>query len=149
MLRKTMLTLCVALTLSQTVLARNKTIVLKLNYPNIVTDGQAAPIDDNGTAPLLINGRTYVPVRAVTEATEGEVSWDAPTKTATLTKDGKELKLKVGSNTAYVDGNVAAIDAAPVIRNDRMLLPIRFISESFGYRVDWNKYSKTITITKA
>lgn len=41
--------------------------------------------------------------------------------------------------TVKVDGKVIDFpDQAPVIQNDRTLVPVRFIAESLGYDVEWN-----------
>lgn len=58
--------------------------------------------------------------------------------------------LYIGSNDAYknnvktrVDENV---DVCPVSENGRTLVPVRFISESLGAKVDWDKKTSTVII---
>lgn len=46
-----------------------------------------------------------------------------------------------------VDGKKVKTDAACFIEKDRTLVPIRFISEALGSKVDWDKDSKKVTIT--
>lgn len=46
-----------------------------------------------------------------------------------------------------VDGKKVETDAACFIEKDRTLVPIRFISEALGSKVDWDKDSKKVTIT--
>lgn len=38
--------------------------------------------------------------------------------------------------------------SAPMIKDSRTFVPIRFISEQLGYKVDWDGETKTVTITK-
>lgn len=51
---------------------------------------------------------------------------------------GKTIKLQIGSRIVNVDNEAVIYDAAPVIRNDRTLVPIRIITEALGGKVDWN-----------
>ncbi|MBQ7660780.1 MAG: copper amine oxidase N-terminal domain-containing protein, partial [Clostridia bacterium] len=54
-----------------------------------------------------------------------------------------EVKLTIGSNTAYVNGQTQLLDAAPVIDNGRTLMPLRFIAEAMGATVDWDPATST------
>lgn len=47
------------------------------------------------------------------------------------------IVLEIGSTTALVDGREVELDAAPRIENGRTLVPIRFVAEALGHRVDW------------
>lgn len=53
-----------------------------------------------------------------------------------------------GDVKLWIDGNYIKSDVAPVIENDRTLVPLRVISENLGYNVDWNPETKEVTITK-
>ena len=57
------------------------------------------------------------------------------------------VKMQIDSKNLSVNGVIYEKDAAPVIRNDRTLVPIRFITESLGGKVDWNGITKTVTLT--
>ena len=48
----------------------------------------------------------------------------------------------------WIDGDYVISDVAPVIENDRTLVPLRVISENLGYNVDWNPETREVTITK-
>lgn len=58
----------------------------------------------------------------------------------------KKIVLQVGSTSAIVGGNIVELDAPPFIENGTTLVPIRFISETFGATVEWNDALKVITI---
>ena len=60
---------------------------------------------------------------------------------------GKTIKLQIGSHIANVDNEAVIYDAAPVIRNDRTLVPIRIITEALGGKVDWNGATKEVTLS--
>ena len=128
--------------------ARETQIEFTINNAYMKVNGVSAEIDPGkGTAPVIRDGRTLLPIRAVVEAMGGEVEWKADTKTTVLKKDGNTVELTIGSNTAYLNGQGDKIDTAPVIINGRTMLPLRYVAESFGFKTDWDADTKSITIT--
>lgn len=125
-----------------------KTIVLKIGSSEMTVNGEKKPIDAEGTEPVIVNGRTLLPVRAVVEEIGGDVFWDRDSKEVILNCKTHEIILKIDSTAAYLNGEPAVLDVAPVILNGRTMLPIRFIAQGFGLDVDWNGEKKEITITK-
>ncbi|MFO7173594.1 MAG: copper amine oxidase N-terminal domain-containing protein [Bacillota bacterium] len=82
--------------------------------------------------------RTMIPIRFVSEAMGMEVKWDAATQTVTVRRDGLTVQLQVGNTTAQVNGQAIPVDAPPiVVPPGRVMVPLRFISEAFGAKVDW------------
>lgn len=57
------------------------------------------------------------------------------------------VTMQIGSKILFVNSVAAEKDAAPVIRNDRTLVPIRFITESLGGAAAWNGAAKEVTLT--
>lgn len=114
--------------------------------------------------PIIRDGRTLVPMRAIFEAIGAEVTWDDTTQEITATKKNIELKgtfpnefirginvtfsISIGSTIAYVNNEASlSLDVAPIIADTgRTLVPIRAVSETFGCDVDWNDKSKTVII---
>ena len=127
---------------------KNNTIVLKIGNPKMTVNGQEKPIDAEGTAPVIINGRTLLPVRAVVEEIGGDVSWNGNSKEVTLNYKTHEIILKIDSTAAYLNGEPAVLDVAPVVLNGRTMLPIRFIAQGFSLDVDWNDNTNEVTITQ-
>ncbi|MDO5397292.1 MAG: flavodoxin [bacterium] len=115
----------------------------------MTVNGTEKPIDAEGSTPVIINDRTLLPVRAVVEEMGGTVAWDGNTQTVTLNYNGDEIELVIDSETAALNGLEQTLDTAPTIINDRTLLPIRFIAESFKFDVDWTQETQTVTITKS
>ena len=129
-------------------LENNTKIVLQIANPNMVVNGSDKPIDENGTVPVILNDRTLLPVRAVVEEMGGTVAWNGETREVTLNCGENEIKLIIDSKNAYLNGEKIALDTAPTIINDRTMLPIRFIAESFHFEVKWEETTQTITIQK-
>ena len=126
----------------------NFTMTMQIGNPMMTVNGVEKEIDPgHGTVPVIINDRTLLPVRAVVEEIGGEVGWSEETQEVTLTYRQTEILLTVGSITAYLNGEAQQLDTAPAIINDRTMLPIRFIVESFGFDVNWDEGSSTVIIT--
>ncbi|HIW58236.1 MAG TPA: NAD(P)H-dependent oxidoreductase [Firmicutes bacterium] len=126
------------------------TIVLQIDNPTMTVNGAETEIDPGrGTVPVIVNDRTLVPVRAIIEAMGGSVAWDEASQTASLAYNGDEIRLVIGSTTAYLNNEARELDVAPTTINDRTMLPIRFIAESFNFSVDWNETQNLITISNA
>jgi len=95
---------------------------------------------DNFPPYITADGRTMVPVRGVFEEMHAAVTWgwnEAKKIVVTAVHDGDEVVLTVGEPYAKVNGRVIALVAPPEIRNNRMCVPLRFLSEAFGGEVTW------------
>ncbi len=94
----------------------------------------------------LINGSSYVPLRAVTTILGAEMKWEASSKTAYMTKDNIEVILTADQTTAYRNGKAISLNTPAVLKNQTLMVPARFVSEAFGAEVHWNKQTKTVSI---
>ena len=124
-------------------------IILQIGNPTMTVNGEDMPIDEQGTVPVIVNDRTLLPVRAIVEKMGGTVEWNGETQEVTLNYGEDEIRLVIDSTTAYLNGEAQTLDVAPTVINDRTMLPIRFIAESFKFNVDWNGTEQKVTITKA
>ena len=93
------------------------------------------------------NNRTVVPIRFVSESFGCSVQWEAQTKKVTITRFEDTIILWIGKKEAVINGKKVQMDVAPVIEDNGTLVPIRFISQAFGAKVDWFHETKHITIT--
>lgn len=98
--------------------------------------------------PIIINGRTMLPMRAVFEEYGATLDWNDSSKTATATLGDKVVSVSIGGTTAYVNGTAKELDTPAVITNDRTLVPVRFISEALGFKVEWDGEKRVVIITK-
>lgn len=58
-----------------------------------------------------------------------------------------EIKMTIGDPNGYVNGEAKTLDAAPIIRHDRTMLPVRFVAENLGASVSWDGATSTATVT--
>lgn len=112
-------------------------IVLQVDNPTMVSNGNPVTKD---VAPIIVNNRTMVPIRHVTEMLGGAAYWDNDTRMVTLSLNGKVMNMTIGTT-------IPGYDVAPFILNDRTYVPIRYISETIGYNVQWVDATRQILIT--
>ncbi|MEN6348288.1 MAG: stalk domain-containing protein [Syntrophomonas sp.] len=127
------LTILFLLFLSGTVLAQ----------PSIILDNKPLTLD---VEPVIENGRTLVPLGAILKALDTEVTWDADTQTVHAQKGSKVVVLTIGDTTAYVDQKPVTLDVPGKIVNGRTMVPLGFVSTSFGAKVQYDSVSNTIFI---
>lgn len=111
--------------------------------PTVTLDGQQMSFT---TTPVIDNGTTLVPLRAIFEAMGATVNWDQSTQTATAIKNNTTVVLKIGSTTPTINGKVQNLQVPAKIINGSTLAPLRFVGEAFGGSVAWNQASQAITI---
>ena len=124
-------------------------LVLRVGSPTMKAGSSSVVLD---APPVIVEGRTLVPIRAVVESLAGTVAWDAASQTVSISLDGTELKLVIGKSSALVNGKSTPVDSTnpkvvPQILNSRTMLPLRFVAESLGADVQWEDSTQTITIT--
>jgi len=113
-------------------------IVLTLNNTTAVLNGNRMAIDTPAT---LVNNRTMVPLRFVAESLGVKVDWIAATRTVRMKLDGKELSL-------VVDQTIPGLDVPAKIINNRTMVPLRYVSESFGASVKWFPSTYRVEVVK-
>ncbi len=126
------------------VFPEKKLIVLFIGRTNAEINGIPVTLD---VPPRIMNGRTMVPLRFVGEAMGAEIEWEGTEQKITFTLFGKQIILRVGASTAMVNGEPVMLDASPTIIGGRTLVPVRFVSENLGAKVDWDGGQQRITIT--
>ena len=102
--------------------------------------------DINSVEPFLENNRTLVPLRAVFTELGFDVKWDDITNTATVTSGNRILKIRPNETFATINGAKKTLEVPAKLVNDRIMVPVRFISEAFGNIVFWDSDNKTVII---
>ena len=126
-----------------TVLAVLLSAAPMLAAPSVYLDGRPLSFD---VPPRAENGRILVPIRAISEAMGGNVTWDQTNNTVVAVRDNTTVIIPLGSTTPTVNGITKNIDAAAQAVDARILVPLRFIVEAFGGTVLWNQSQEAISI---
>jgi len=100
--------------------------------------------------PVIENGRTLVPLRFISEELGADVQWINETRTVVVSKDGRSVLLKIGSNLIqYNDGNSYGIsDVTPkiIVGTSSTFIPIRLIGNALGVQVEWDNDNRAVII---
>jgi hypothetical protein len=124
--------------------------------------GQAAHADNSPPATIELDGnvltfmehfeyifagdRLLVSAPELFAALGANVEHDPAWQNMTATKDNHTLQLQAGKNTACLDGKKVALEHSPRPGKGGMLVPLRFVSESLGAKVEWYADSRTVVI---
>ena len=110
----------------------------------IILNGKKLEFADQ--EPVIVNDRVLVPLRVIFEELGADVSWNGEKQEVTMQKDGVTVSLIIGAAELIKNGEKAELDAAAEIQNERTLVPIRAITESFGNTVTWDGNNKIVEI---
>ncbi|ADI02694.1 stalk domain-containing protein [Syntrophothermus lipocalidus] len=110
----------------------------------VLIDGLPVTFD---VQPVIQNGRTLVPFRAIAEALNVKVTWDGTTQTISATDGKTSIRLQIGNKTAYRNNSPILLDVPPQILNGRTMIPLRFFSEALNCKVDWDNSINGVRIT--
>jgi|GEM_PF-1202858 len=119
------------------------TITVQIGSDIMTINGKVVQLD---AAPEIVNGSTFLPLRAIGEALGATVTWIPETQGITVTLGSNTIGLQIGNGSAVVNGNVVTV-VPPYIKNGRTMVPIRIISEGLGATVTWDGVNKIVTIT--
>jgi hypothetical protein len=97
--------------------------------------------------PIAVSGRTLVPLRGIFEAIGAYVEWDPQLRIVTCRKENEEIQLHIGGKIAKKNGAEIAIDVPPRIMHGATMVPLRFIAESLGAKVDFDAGNNIVEIT--
>ncbi len=111
--------------------------------PSVVLNGQQLSFD---VPPVIQDGTTLVPLRAIFEPLGAVVNWDSSTQTVNAIKGQTEIRLTLGRVDAYVDGQTITLSVPAQSIDGRTMVPLRFVSNALGADVNWDPSSEQITI---
>lgn len=98
--------------------------------------------------PIVKNNRIYLPLRTVGEALSYKVFWNAKTNTMELKTASSSFRIIIGNKNAWINGKKVAMDAAPIMHNNRAHVPLTFVQKYFNYTTTYDKTKNLITINK-
>lgn len=115
---------------------------------SIELNGKAIQLN-NGA--IIKDGQTFIPIRSIFEDLGAVISWDNMTKVATISKEQpgeKPVSINVNYKTreSTLNGEQIILQNEPFINANISYLPLRFISQSLGAKVDWNQQEQKVSI---
>lgn len=119
-------------------------IRFKSIIPTVQLDGNKIHFDQ---IPVIEEGRTLVPVRAIFEALGATLTWDEATQTVGAVKDDTEISLKINEKQAQKNDETITLDVPAKIINGRTMVPVRFIADCFGVDIEWDGGYKIVRLT--
>ncbi|MEA4924230.1 MAG: copper amine oxidase N-terminal domain-containing protein [Syntrophomonadaceae bacterium] len=111
--------------------------------------------------PIIMEGRTMVPLSAVSEAVGCKVEWVEEDQEVLvyLPSEGEPMIMHINDPNViinYYNGDkgettpvTVTIDAPPVIVNGRTMVPLGFVAETIGFEVNWDEASRSVYLYSA
>ncbi|NIK75505.1 hypothetical protein FHS15_000605 [Paenibacillus castaneae] len=84
----------------------------------------------------VVNGRTLVPIRAITEAIGAQVQWNQADNRIAITRDDTQIMLQTNSKQVQVNGQLQMLDAAAIVDKGTTFVPLRFVAETMGMEIN-------------
>ena len=109
----------------------------------VTVNGKPLKMDSN---PIVMDGKTLLPIRFVVEALGGSIEWHGETAIVTAQWNDKKMRLKIGSTVAVANNSLIKLGIETILFNDRTYVPLKFIGDSLGVSVDYNAQTKTVKI---
>ncbi|KJD44132.1 N-acetylmuramoyl-L-alanine amidase family protein [Paenibacillus terrae] len=104
-----------------------------------------APAD---AKPEMVNGKVMVPLRVVGEQLGYQFKWEPQAYKISIQKNSTDMSMYVGRTSADVNGKTVNLDAPPVLRGNSTMVPLRFVGEQMGLKVDWNNKNKSVNLSQ-
>ena len=167
-MKKTLITLLVVMTLITAAFAANEVTVTEAgNFHIYYNDVEKGFTDVNGTVvrPIVLEGTTYLPVRAASELVGLSASWNGETSTVALTAGSgtgcvttapapiaqRAVSATIADNFTIIYNNTkqSFADANgkvvyPVVKDGTTYLPIRALCSMLNIPVEWNGTTSSI-----
>lgn len=109
-------------------------------------NGRSVPTD---VPPVIVDGRTMVPIRVISENLGAAVHWEQTTRRAIITSGANRVVITVDQVLASINGKEVSLDVPATIISGRTMVPIRFVSEALGAAVHWDGSTRTVAVTYA
>ena len=124
-------------------------LLLKINSPQMQIDELMREIDPGrDTTPIIYEERTLAPIRTIIEAFGGTLNWDGDAQKITMSVNDVTVEMWINRTAYLVNGRNKKMDTAPLILNERTMVPLRFVAESFQCRITWIAATQEILITR-
>ncbi|MEX1031447.1 MAG: copper amine oxidase N-terminal domain-containing protein [Paenibacillaceae bacterium] len=98
---------------------------------------------------IFKNGIMTVPARSLADNLGLQLDWNGVTRELTLTSpfDGTIVAFKVDSNKATVNGTDQTMPVATFIDKGQTYIPLRFVTDALGAKIEWSQETQAATVT--
>ena len=110
----------------------------------VAINGQA--LGFSGSAPTRLGGRVVVPMRGIFEALGATVQWEASTQAITAQRGETTVRMRIGNGEAQINDYRVHLDQPPVLLGGSTMVPLRFVGEALGARVDWDDARQMVSM---
>ncbi|MBU3804277.1 MAG: N-acetylmuramoyl-L-alanine amidase family protein, partial [Candidatus Cellulosilyticum pullistercoris] len=136
----------VVTTRAETLLIDGKKIEYNLSAISLYVNNEL--VETKTMNPIQLEGRVLVPAREVFEAMGANVLWDNTLKKVTIKYKDKTIILTMNQTEAIINDTVVSMDVPGKIINNKVMIPIRFVSEAMGLNVRWDSSNRAVWITE-
>lgn len=117
----------------------------------VQVDGKTVNFPD--AKPYFEDSRVLIPIRFVSEALGAKVDYKKETVGSRVDRvvyvefDGKKIRMLVNSSSVLVGDEIVKLDVPARVQGSRVFIPLRFVSEALGAKVEWNQSKKLVSIS--
>ena len=125
-------------------------VVFKIDSPMAFNGHELTFVDNNNSNifPFINEGKTYLPLRFISESFGTDVKWDAKSNTVTINEVSAKVIMPIGVSKITVNGKEKATKAPAQLYDGRIFVPVRDLSEAAGYQLFYDSASWLIVISK-
>jgi N-acetylmuramoyl-L-alanine amidase len=134
--------------------AKYVTLTLTYDYTKHKYNAEEVKLAVNGKEltnlsmpPIIFNGYTLVPAREAFEGLGATVEWKNEISQVYINYNGRLVVLPTDATKAYVDGNGFNMAIPAKIINNKVMIPVRFVSEALGLKVEWDNATRVVNIS--
>ncbi|MBR7163396.1 MAG: cell wall hydrolase [Clostridia bacterium] len=141
--------LLIALFLMLAITPANASASIDINFDTPITLTVNNTLIKTDTDPFLYQGSTFVPIRFISEALGADsVEWNGAKNEAVIVYGEKIIRLPKGKKGGYINDRYVTIPSGVQLVNNRIYVPVRFVSEELDCQVNWIYETYTVDIRK-
>jgi hypothetical protein len=96
----------------------------------------------------LVDSVSMIPLDTYAGLAGADVQWTSDSEFV-ITENGVNLSMTLGKKEASLDGVDLTLPLEPFKTNDGAFIPLRAVSEAFGFVVDWDGEQRLVTLTRS
>jgi N-acetylmuramoyl-L-alanine amidase len=113
--------------------------------PKLYLDGKLL---EANVPPVLVKSSVLVPIRTVAENLGYKVSYDKKKRQVSVEEGSTAILMTVDKPSASINGNAFTMSAPPILKSNTTMIPLRFVSETFGLKILWEQDSRSVFLSK-